>query len=113
MCKKKKCKYIFKVIWGKQTIGIAVDKGLNNNRTSPITTFFFWPKENGWELLKNQLYTKPWISEEDRLEILNGYNKIITYWLEGVNKIDNITRLTKMGHDLKLNLNINCFNYDL
>lgn len=84
---------------------------MKNNKSSPVTTFFFWPKENGWELLKNQLYAKPWTSEEDRLEILNGYNKIITYWIKHVKEINNITSLTKISYDL--NLNINCFNHDL
>lgn len=111
MLKTKKYKYNFKVIWGKQTIGIAINKILKNSKTYPITTFFFWPKENGWELLKTQLYTKPWTSEEDRLEILNGYNKIITYWLKNVKEVNNITNLTDVGYNLKFN--INCFNYDL
>lgn len=111
MCKTNKNKYIFKVIWGKQTIGVAINKILNKNRSSPITTFFFWPKENGWELLKNQLSAKPWTSEEDRLEILNGYNKIITYWIKHVKDINNITSLTKISYDL--NFKVNCFNHDL
>ncbi len=107
----KKSNYIFKVIWGKETIGIAINKILKSNKTSPITTFFFWPKENGWELLKNQLYTKPWTNEDDKLEILNGYNKIITYWLQNAKNINNITDLKKIRNIL--NFNISCFNYDL
>lgn len=106
----KKSKYIFKVIWGKQTIGIAINKRLKDNKTSPMTTFFFWPKENGWELLKNQLYTKPWTNEEERLEILNGYNKIITYWAKHVKGTNTISNRTTINNTL--NFNINGFNYD-
>lgn len=85
--------YSFKIIWGKQYIGIAIDKILNRTNTFPITTFFFWPKENGWELLKTELLNKPWITKEDRIEILNGYNQIIKYWLTNVNQIKNIPLL--------------------
>lgn len=41
MCKLKKRKYLFKVIWGKRYIGVAIDKRLKKNKTFPITTFFF------------------------------------------------------------------------
>ncbi|CAM9089974.1 unnamed protein product [Discosporangium mesarthrocarpum] len=88
-------KYLFKIIWGKNYLGLAVDKYQNKNLTIPITSFFFWPKQNGWELLKAELYNKPWLMKEDCIEILNGYNKIINYWLKNVNEIEGIAKLLK------------------
>ena len=85
--------YTFKIIWGKSYIGLAVDKKLNESITVPITSFFFWPRENGWELLKMELQNKPWIKKEATIEILNGYTLIINYWLSNVQKIEEITKL--------------------
>ena len=85
--------YTFKIIWGKSYIGLAVDKKLNESLKVPITSFFFWPRENGWELLKMELQNKPWIKKEDTIEILNGYTLIINYWLSNVQKIEGITKL--------------------
>ncbi len=87
--------YVFKIIWSKNYLGLAVDKKLQNNLTLPITTFFFWPKEDGWQLLKEELSYKPWLSKNDSIEILNGYNTIINYWLSNVNEIEGIKKLIR------------------
>nr|YP_011007503.1 putative plastid-specific 30S ribosomal protein [Sporochnus bolleanus]WAM64932.1 putative plastid-specific 30S ribosomal protein [Sporochnus bolleanus] len=85
--------YLFKIIWSKNYLGFAVDKILQNNLTLPLTTFFFWPKENGWELLKEELSYKPWISKNDSIDILNGYNLILNYWLLNVNEMEGIKKI--------------------
>lgn len=85
--------YLFKIIWGKSHIGLAVDKKLESGITFPITTFFFWPRENGWELLQRELFMKPWITREESIEILNGYSTMINYWLSNVDDIEGITKL--------------------
>nr|QWK41918.1 hypothetical protein [Protohalopteris sp.] len=90
-----KNKYTFKIIWGRSYIGLAVDKRLNKDIMIPLTTFFFWPRENGWELLKMELSNKPWITKEDRIEILNGYTLIINYWLSNVQEVEGITKLVQ------------------
>ena len=73
-------KFYFKVIWSTHCLGIAVDKKLKNNTTIPLTSFFFWPRVDGWKLLKHELELKPWLIEKERIEILNGYTKIISIW---------------------------------
>jgi hypothetical protein len=73
-------KFYYRVIWSGFCIGIAIDKKLKNNLKIPITSFYFWPRVNGWKLLKHELDLKPWLLEEERVKILNGYTKIILTW---------------------------------
>lgn len=100
--------YVFKIIWAKNYIGLAVDKRIYKNLTIPITSFFFWPRENGWQLLRAELSNKPWMAKNDRIEILNAYNKIINYWLMNVKEIKGITKIiqdsTKLNFELVANL---------
>lgn len=94
----------FKVVWSRRFIGIGIDKLLKENKSLPITTFFFWPSENGWELLKAQLNSKPWISNEESIEILNGYNNIIKYWLKHGQTINQLNNLIKDSKNYNFDL---------
>ena len=96
--------YIFKILWSKNYLGLAVDKKLQNNFAVPITTFFFWPRENGWQLLKEELSYKPWMSKDDSIDILNDYTTIINYWLLNVDKVEGITKLIRDSPKLKYEL---------
>ncbi len=96
--------YVFKILWGKNYLGLAVDKKLQNNSTMPITTFFFWPRENGWQLLKEELSYKPWMSKDDSINILNDYTIIINYWLSNVDEVEGITKLIRDSSKLKYEL---------
>ena len=78
-------KYRFKVLWSKTYVGIAINKKHHANFEVPLTTFYFWPREDGWKLLKAELDSKPWINENSKIEILNGYTTILNYWLTNVN----------------------------
>lgn len=83
---KKEPKYLFKVLWSKTYVGIAINEIYKEDCNLPLTTFYFWPREDGWKLLKSELDSKPWVEDEVKLEILNGYTSIIKYWLKNVNK---------------------------
>lgn len=80
--------FCFKVVWLNYRIGIAVDKKLKNNIKIPVTSFYFWPRVNGWKLLKHELELKPWLRKEERVKILDGYTKIICSWKDNLEKID-------------------------
>ena len=78
--------FSFKVVWLKYSIGISVNKKLKNNYQVPITSFYFWPRVDGWKLLKNDLELKPWLTKNERIQILNSYTKIISIWKESINE---------------------------
>ena len=102
-------KYLFKILWSKTYIGIAIDEQYKKNCTIPLTVFYYWPQEDGWKLLKAELDSKPWMIEKDKQEILNSYTVIVNYWLVNVNK--NITIQNAEIPDLNFNiLGINSIN---
>lgn len=101
---KKESNYLFKVLWSKTYVGIAINEIHNENCNLPLTTFYFWPREDGWKLLKADLDSKPWMNEQAKLEILNGYTFIINYWLKNVNQ--NINTLRPNTENINLNIEI-------
>nr|YP_009394651.1 Plastid-specifi c 30S ribosomal protein 3 [Vertebrata thuyoides]ARW63213.1 Plastid-specifi c 30S ribosomal protein 3 [Vertebrata thuyoides] len=79
-------KFTFRILWLDSNVAIAIDHTIGKN-ISPLTSYFFWPRNDAWEQLKTELDSKPWISESEKIYLLNKATEIINFWQEkGRNK---------------------------
>jgi 30S ribosomal protein 3 len=96
--------FFFKVLWSKTFFAIAVDEIHAKKFTIPLTSYYYWPREDSWRLLKDDLDNKPLISEEFKMEILNQYTVLINYWILNSRKNISRARIKKECNEISLEM---------
>jgi 30S ribosomal protein 3 len=68
-------------LWMDSNIAVAVDQVYARGNSSPLTEYFVWPRKDAWEELKLALEARPWISDKDKILLLNRLTDIINFWM--------------------------------
>lgn len=71
-----------KFIWfGSKGIAVALNQTFSG-KSLPVTEYFFWPRSDAWDDMRVSLKSKPWISSNELVLILNQLTEVINFWQE-------------------------------
>jgi len=67
------------VLWLDDSLGLAINQETTGGNF-PLTPYYFWPVSEAWEQIRFELESKPWISEKERIKLLNLIVDVMTQW---------------------------------
>ena len=77
---KKQFRLKLKIAWFKNFLGLAIDQ-VSSNQQYSLTPYYFWPKTEAWEQLKLELNSKLWLTQEEKIKILETASDVMNFWL--------------------------------
>jgi len=75
-----KPRIVLKFIWMEKNIGLSLNQVIPGHGTIPLSPYYFWPRKDAWEELKALLESRPWISHNQMIILLNQATDIINLW---------------------------------
>ena len=72
--------YRLNILWADQNLGVSVDQVFARGGVAPLTEYFFWPRRDAWEELRVAVEARPWVSEAEKVDLLNRLTKVINLW---------------------------------
>ena len=73
------------ILWLENELGIAIYQ-IQAGEQIPLTDYFFWPKSDTWDQIRQELETKPWILTKEKAQLLNATATIMNEWQNSMNK---------------------------
>jgi 30S ribosomal protein 3 len=75
--------YSLSFLWLDKNLAVSVDQVFGRGHRSPVTEYYWWPREDAWENLKQALderEERDWITSSDKIQLLNTLTDVINYW---------------------------------
>jgi len=73
-------------LWLDNSLGLSVNQQVNESYV-PLTSYYFWPVNEAWEQIRFELESKPWISDSERIKLLNLIVDIMNQWQQACTKL--------------------------
>ena len=67
------------VLWLNDSLGLCVNYKISRG-ILPLTPYYFWLINDAWEQIKVELESKKWISDDERIKILNLIVEVMNTW---------------------------------
>ena len=87
-----------RVLWLKDFLGLAIDQTVLNE-SYPLTSYYLWPQTEAWDQIKLELDSKLWVTEPEKIKILNLTTKIINFWPQYRNT-ESVESISKKFQDI-------------
>jgi len=81
------------ILWLDSSLGLAVNQKTSEG-SLPLTPYYFWPVSEAWEQIRFELNSKPWLSENERIKLLNLVVDVMNKWQQSRTIIANEVRPT-------------------
>lgn len=97
-------KYKIQVICLENLVSITINQQISE-QIIPLISYYSWPVSEAWEQINNELESKFWIPENEKIMLLNLLADIINVWKQQrlnlseqifVNKAPNIAKNIKI-----------------